>query len=136
MRAHFFIVRHLLWFGLKFAVVYFTYQLWKNLAIANSLKSTLYALKSNRPTNPSCLRHFSYVMDVKEEYDIAKDLLYHLRELTRLREAISEMNRSLISEIHRYPTPPPIVHQVMTAVFILLGESPNKMKVRYYLRKI
>lgn len=71
----------------------------------------------------------SYVMDVKPEYDIAKDLLYHLRELNRLREAISEMNRSLISEIHRYPTPPASVHQVMTAVFILLGEPPSQMKV-------
>ncbi|XP_039263482.2 uncharacterized protein LOC120339424 [Styela clava] len=69
-----------------------------------------------------------FVMDVKEEYDIAKELLYHLRELNNLREAISEMNRSLISEIHKYPTPPPSVHQVMAAAFTILGESPKKLK--------
>lgn len=73
-------------------------------------------------------------MDLKEEYDTAKELLFHLRELSRLRAAISEMNRSLISEIHKYPTPPKQVHQVMTATFIMLGEAPKKMKVKTKLQ--
>ncbi|XP_078485443.1 uncharacterized protein LOC100181885 [Ciona intestinalis] len=63
-----------------------------------------------------------YITDLDPEYEMAKEQLFHLKELRRLREAISGMNRSLISEIHRYPYPPSDVHTVMTAALMMLGD--------------
>ncbi|CAK8681135.1 unnamed protein product [Clavelina lepadiformis] len=64
-----------------------------------------------------------YVEELGFDYLKAKDLLFHLRELKRLRESIAGMDRSLILEINRYPTPPSGVHTVMVAALVLLGDQ-------------
>lgn len=65
-----------------------------------------------------------------EEYNKAKELLAYIREMMRLRDEIAQMSRSTISEIHKYPTPPQAVHNIMMATYILLGESPKDVKAR------
>ena len=72
-----------------------------------------------------------YVPDLVPEYSCAKDLLYDLRELHDLREKVVGMDRSVISELQRYRTPPPVVLQVMTGVLTLLGEKQQKAAVSY-----
>ncbi|XP_039271221.2 uncharacterized protein LOC120345745 [Styela clava] len=65
---------------------------------------------------------------LQKEYDDAKELLLHLQEMMRLRDAIAKMTRSSISEVHGYPKPPRMVKKIMMAIYIILGESPKELK--------
>ena len=47
-----------------------------------------------------------------------------------MRSEIEKMKQSTIAEIKSFSDPPKEVHDVMSAVFILLGENPAKLKVR------
>ena len=57
-------------------------------------------------------------------------LIKRLRKLEHLRREILELNQSTISEIRSYRDPPPSVHQVMIAVYLLLGHNEDYLKVR------
>ena len=59
----------------------------------------------------------------------ADKLMNKLRRLERLRKEILELNQSTISEIRSYQSPPPAVHQVMIAVYLLLGYKEKELKV-------
>ena len=59
----------------------------------------------------------------------ADKLMNKLRRLERLRKEILELNQSTISEIRSYQNPPPAVHQVMIAVYLLLGYKEKELKV-------
>ena len=59
----------------------------------------------------------------------ADKLMNKLRRLERLRKEILELNQSTISEIRSYQKPPEAVHQVMIAVYLLLGYKEKELKV-------
>eukprot|EP00112_Aurelia_sp_Birch-Aquarium-sp1_P024039 Seg741.2 transcript_id=Seg741.2/GoldUCD/mRNA.D3Y31 product="hypothetical protein" protein_id=Seg741.2/GoldUCD/D3Y31 len=56
-------------------------------------------------------------------------LIKRLRKLEHLRREILELNQSTISEIRSYRDPPPSVHEVMIAVYLLLGHNEDSLKV-------
>ena len=80
-------------------------------------------------------------MELEKEYALelieADKLMNKLRRLERLRREILELNQSTISEIRSYQKPPEAVHQVMIAVYLLLGyeeeELMVKIRVNFYL---
>lgn len=57
-------------------------------------------------------------------------ILLQLRRLERIRAEILELKQSTVAEIRSYQKPPPIVHTVMTATFLLLGHKESETKVR------
>ena len=63
-------------------------------------------------------------------YERTDELLRKLEDLIRMRGEIEKMKQSTIAEIKSFSDPPKEVHDVMSAVFILLGESSAKLKVR------
>ena len=59
----------------------------------------------------------------------AHKLIIQLRRLERIRAEILELKQSTVAEIRSYQKPPPIVHQVMTATFLLLKHHENETAV-------
>ena len=62
----------------------------------------------------------------------AEAMRSRLRRLKRLRHAVLEMDQKTISEMRSYPKPPPAVHGVMAATFMLLGNKESDLKVSIY----
>ena len=60
----------------------------------------------------------------------AEAMRSRLRRLKHLRHAVLEMDQKTISEMRSYPKPPPAVHGVMAATFLLLGNRETDLKVR------
>ncbi|KAK3781008.1 hypothetical protein RRG08_046312 [Elysia crispata] len=58
----------------------------------------------------------------------AQHLLNRLRRLERIRHEILELKQATVAEIRSYQSPPPIVHTVMTATFLLLGHKERETK--------
>lgn len=56
-------------------------------------------------------------------------LASRLRRLERIRQEILELKQSTISEIRSYQNPPPAVHQVMIATYLLLGYKEKPLKI-------
>lgn len=59
----------------------------------------------------------------------AEALLEHLRRLDRFRHPILALNQRAISEMARYNTPRPLVHNVLKSTFLLLGEKHHHIEV-------
>ena len=66
-----------------------------------------------------------------DEYEKGKELFEKLLELHRLKEKILLMDDSVVSEIKNYTKPPVLVKTVMSAVFLLLGETAQTANVSY-----
>ena len=64
----------------------------------------------------------------KVELTEAERLANRLRRLERIRQEILELKQSTISEIRSYQNPPPAVHQVMIATYLLLGYKEKPLK--------
>ena len=62
------------------------------------------------------------------ELSEAERLANRLRRLERIRQEILELKQSTISEIRSYQNPPPAVHQVMIATYLLLGYNEKPLK--------
>ncbi len=77
----------------------------------------------------------NYVKRNGFEVPLAKELIeankvmLQLRRLERIRAEILELKQSTVAEIRSYQKPPPIVHQVMTATFLVLGHKEKETKV-------
>ena len=52
-----------------------------------------------------------------------------LRKIQRIRAEILELKQSTVAEIRSYQNPPPVVHTVMTATFLVLGHKEKETKV-------
>ena len=65
----------------------------------------------------------------------AQHLLNRLRRLERIRHEILELKQATVAEIRSYQSPPPIVHTVMTATFLLLGHKERETKVCFAKRE-
>ena len=66
---------------------------------------------------------------LQQEMIIARCLAEQLQRLMRLKLAILNMDKNTMSEIRRYDRPTPILHEVLQAVFLLLGEDEETMSV-------
>lgn len=66
--------------------------------------------------------------DLASEMTQAAELLFRLRRLERIRAEILELKQSTVAEIRSYQSPPPIVHAVMTATFLILGHKEKETK--------
>ena len=60
---------------------------------------------------------------------MARRILEQLRRIEKLRNAIMNLDQRTIAEIKSYSSPPVAVNHVMTATFLLLGESEKGMQV-------
>lgn len=76
----------------------------------------------NGDINASTRRLFSHVLAQAEL------LRSRLKRLKRLQHEVLALNRKTISEMRSYPKPPPAVHTVMTATFMLLGNKEVELK--------
>lgn len=75
------------------------------------------------------VRKHGFESELAQEMHSAGKLLHRLRRLERIRHEILELKQSTVAEIRSYTSPPPIVHTVMTAVFLLLGHAEKETKV-------
>jgi len=60
---------------------------------------------------------------------MARRIVEQLKRIEKLRNAIMNLDQRTIAEIKSYSSPPVAVNHVMTATFLLLGESEKKMQV-------
>ncbi|KAL5015776.1 hypothetical protein ScPMuIL_005365 [Solemya velum] len=58
----------------------------------------------------------------------ANHLLNRLHRLERIKHEILELKQSTVAEIRSYQKPPPVVHTIMTATFLLLGYKEKETK--------
>ena len=77
-------------------------------------------------------------MDGKLVIDLekAKEYLAQLKRLEELRQPVLAVHHITVAEIRSYDKPPPVVHQVMVATLMLLGDKENRMKVYIYVVEI
>ena len=61
----------------------------------------------------------------------ANQILARLRKIQRIRSEILELKQSTVAEIRSYQAPPPAVHTVMTATFLILGHKESETKVSF-----
>jgi len=64
---------------------------------------------------------------------MARRILEQLKRIEKLRNAVMNLDQPTIAEIKSYSSPPVAVNHVMTAMFLLLGESEKRMQVREIL---
>ncbi|EDO47477.1 predicted protein, partial [Nematostella vectensis] len=69
----------------------------------------------------SFIRKSGWEADWGPELKEGDKMANRLRRLERIRAEILELKQSVISEIRSYSNPPPAVHKVMIAVYLLLG---------------
>lgn len=67
---------------------------------------------------------------LKPRIKAAEDLLEELKIFNRLGHEILTMKQSTVSEMRSYSHPPVVVHHVMLATFLLLGEKIEYIEVR------
>ena len=98
-------------------------QLGKNLKEACQGRNLERLEKSIKDVKNSGLEQY-YSVELSEGERLAN----RLRRLERIRQEILELKQSTISEIRSYQNPPPAVHQVMIATYLLLGYTEKPLK--------
>nr|CAB3262711.1 uncharacterized protein LOC100182150 [Phallusia mammillata] len=66
--------------------------------------------------------------ELANEVAQADELLERLKRIERLRSEVLELKQSTIAEIRSYQKPMPVIHQVMTATYLLLGVPEKETK--------
>ena len=77
-----------------------------------------------------------FEVQLAKELIEANKILLQLRRLERIRAEILELKQSTVAEIRSYQKPPPIVHKVMTATFLVLGHKEKETKVGYNIEHL
>ena len=75
------------------------------------------------------VKHHGFEPQLHNEMRAAHLVLLQLRQLERIRAEILELKQSTVAEIRSYSKPPPIVHTIMTATFLLLGHKERETRV-------
>ena len=76
------------------------------------------------------VKHNGFEDQLHDEMREAQLIMLQLRRLERIRAEILELKQSTVAEIRSYSKPPPVVHTVMTATFLLLGHKEKETRVR------
>jgi len=66
----------------------------------------------------------------------AEKLAAKLKRLERMKRELAALDQRLIAEIRHYKIPPPVVHQIMTAVYVLLGYNEKELKKWQYIQAL
>lgn len=66
----------------------------------------------------------------------AEETLEDLRCLGGFQHPIPDLNKPIIAELMNYVSPPLIVRDIMTATFLLLGETEEELKVHLLLPNV
>lgn len=74
------------------------------------------------------VRRGGFEEDLRVEMREAGALLETLRKLEQKRKAVLNLSQRVIAEIKSYSKPPTVVHRVMSAVFLLLGNRESDTK--------
>ncbi len=72
-----------------------------------------------------------FVTRLKEEVQEAKSLLRSLERVENLKQIVLKMDKQCMAEIRGYASPPDLVHEVMVAALLLLGDSEKLTRVRH-----
>lgn len=75
------------------------------------------------------VKKHGFEAELSKELLEANQLLSRLKRLERIRHEILELKQATVAEIRSYQNPPPVVHTVMTATFLLLGHKEKETKV-------
>ena len=67
---------------------------------------------------------------------LAKKILKRVKEIERLTKPLLKMNQNMVTEIKKYQTPPEGVHHVLLATCILLGDDPNQLQVKEFIKTV
>ena len=71
----------------------------------------------------------NFAHDFKQLYDDARAMMQSLERLQDLQKAIIQMDQKKMLEIKNYTNPPRLVHEVMIATLLLLGEPESNTRV-------
>ncbi|ELT97869.1 hypothetical protein CAPTEDRAFT_204392 [Capitella teleta] len=92
-------------------------------------------LESIKACNTADIRHWlryieekRFVSHMKDDVGLAKELLRSLDRIAKLQKALLNLDSALIAEIRGYAKPPKLVHEVMVASFLLLGDHEGKTR--------
>lgn len=67
--------------------------------------------------------------ELERELKVARSTVEGLQRLENLRDAILLLDATALAEIRRYTQPPPLVHDVVVAVLLLLGHDEGQTRV-------
>ncbi len=73
-----------------------------------------------------------FVTRLKNEFQEAKTLLKSLERVHNLKQIVLKMDKQCMAEIRGYARPPNLVHEMMVAALLLLGDSEKPTRVRHY----
>ncbi|XP_062607669.1 lim and transglutaminase domain protein ltd-1-like [Saccostrea cucullata] len=96
----------------------------------------------NRRNDPCLVRAISmargsgYVHRLTTLVKQAEDLLAELRRLKGFQHPIPDLNKPIIAELMNYKSPLPMVHDVMIATFLLLGEKEEDLMIWEYIQNL
>ena len=79
--------------------------------------------------------HFTFSF-TSEEVEAAKRLLRHLEIIEGLKEAVLKLDQKTMLELRNYSKPPKLVHRVMKAALLLLGDDETKTVVSKAVLKL
>lgn len=73
--------------------------------------------------------------ELEKELKVACSTVEGLQRLENLRDAILLLDATALAEVRRYAQPPPLVHDIMIAVLLLLGHDEGQTRVSNSLYK-
>ena len=76
------------------------------------------------------IKRHGFEYQLHHELIDANRLLLQLKKRYKIYAEILALDQPTVAEIKSYSKPPPVVHTVMTAVFVTLGHKEKEMKVR------
>ena len=79
--------------------------------------------------------HFIFSF-TSEEVEAAKRLLRHLEIMEGLKMAVLKLDQKTMLELRNYSKPPKLVHRVMKAALLLLGDDETKTVVSKAVLKL
>ena len=65
----------------------------------------------------------NFILAFTSEFEAAKRLLKSLERIEALKEAVVKLDRKTMQELRNYSDPPKLVHRVMKAALLLLGDE-------------
>ncbi|CAH1787326.1 unnamed protein product [Owenia fusiformis] len=98
------------------------FNLSRGLAIAMQMRD-LHSLE-NLVTKAEQLK----MKELTLQLQMAKHILKQLQRIEVLKRDVLNLDQRTISELKSYSKPPPLVHTVMTAVFLLLGNQEKELQ--------
>ena len=75
------------------------------------------------------VEHQKYTSRLSDEIETARNLIKSLERVRKLNKALLNMDQTTMLEIKKYANPPKLVHEVILATLLLLGNNEALTKV-------